>query len=560
MRKDVMMISAGLMMLAMASCDQTEYREITEDRVVPQPVDTIKVADHFYLDGYLSRTSEDIGGRQLNAVNLFSAGEELYVANFAGKCIDVFDAETLELKRSMSNGDRTLARDVYAEGDHLFVAAGDSREVQIFEKKTGKYLSRLGTGSWPASNVSWAGCVCATPRLVFVRDSKETNIRVFDREALDMNAANNNNVYAKLATGSYFIGSKFEPQSESYDMEAIGDSLYSFIPRTGTIYAWKVQDIIEKKNDAPAKITQNATEKIRSISKTDDKEKFFVSMEKDGKMQLAEYTLADIQKRDFSQPIRSFASDGRVSLPSQTIVTYQKEKLILTNGSVGHAKNVAGKLGILDQFEDIFDIVHAGFLPKPERATYENFLAKHSVDPGRAAMFEDIEKNLLVPSALGMKTVLIVPRTPDPDDETLELFGGEMNYVVQVVSPEDEVGAVDAVLRGAVRRLFAVAGGDVVLGTIRVPIPGGFVERPGPSFTGDAEILGYPITGGVRVRVASTTSSAQHLRAAQQDAANTRRVIALNRATDDGAGNFVAPLGTVNYAGKTISLDRKSVV
>ena len=233
----------------------------------------------------------------------------------------------------MSNGDRTLARDVYAEGDHLFVAAGDSREVQIFEKKTGKYLSRLGTGSWPASNVSWAGCVCATPRLVFVRDSKETNIRVFDREALDMNAASNNNVYAKLATGSYFIGSKFEPQSESYDMEAIGDSLYSFIPRTGTIYAWKVQDIIEKKGDAPAKITQNATEKIRSISKTDDKEKFFVSMEKDGKMQLAEYTLADIQKRDFSQPIRSFAGDGRVSLPSQTIVTYQKEKLILTNGA-----------------------------------------------------------------------------------------------------------------------------------------------------------------------------------------------------------------------------------
>ena len=94
MRKDVMMISAGLMMLAMASCDQTEYREITEDRVVPQPVDTIKVADHFYLDGHLSRTSEDIGGRQLNAVNLYYDGEELYVANFAGKCIDVFDAES----------------------------------------------------------------------------------------------------------------------------------------------------------------------------------------------------------------------------------------------------------------------------------------------------------------------------------------------------------------------------------------------------------------------------------------------------------------------------------
>ncbi len=144
---------------------------------MPQPVDTIKVADHFYLDGYLSRTSEDIGGRQLNAVNLFSDGEELYVANFAGKCIDVFDAETLELKRSMSNGDRTLARDVYAEGEHLFVAAGDSREVQIFEKKTGKYLSRLGTGSWPASNVSWAGCVRHPSPGVRKRLSRRPNIR-----------------------------------------------------------------------------------------------------------------------------------------------------------------------------------------------------------------------------------------------------------------------------------------------------------------------------------------------------------------------------------------------
>lgn len=148
-----------------------------------------------------------------------------------------------------------------------------------------------------------------------------------------MNAANNNNVYAKLATDSYFIGSKFEPQSESYDMEAIGDSLYSFIPRTGTIYAWKVQDIIEKKGDAPVQVTETWNARLRSISKTDDKEKFFVSMEKDGKMQLAEYALADIQKRDFSQPIRSFAGDDRVRLPSQTIVTYQKEKLILTNGA-----------------------------------------------------------------------------------------------------------------------------------------------------------------------------------------------------------------------------------
>ena len=83
MRKNMIMIGAG-MMLALASCDKTEIREITEDRVVPQPVDTIKVADHFYLDGHLSRTAEDLGGRPLDAANLFHDGEELYVANFAG--------------------------------------------------------------------------------------------------------------------------------------------------------------------------------------------------------------------------------------------------------------------------------------------------------------------------------------------------------------------------------------------------------------------------------------------------------------------------------------------
>jgi len=109
-------------------------------------------------------------------------------------------------------------------------------------------------------------------------------------------------------------------------------------------------------------------------------------------------------------------------------------KLILTNGSVAHAQNVAGKLGILQHFEDIFDIVHAGFVPKPERTTYENFLAKHGVDPGRAAMFEDIEKNLLVPSALGMKTVLIIPRTPDPFREAWEQAAIEAGHVHYVTS------------------------------------------------------------------------------------------------------------------------------
>ena len=88
-------------------------------------------------------------------------------------------------------------------------------------------------------------------------------------------------------------------------------------------------------------------------------------------------------------------------------------KLILTNGSTAHARNVAGKLGIVHHFEAIFDIVDADFTPKPEEATYVKFLDKYQIDPSRAAMFEDLAKNLIVPYQFGMRTVLILPKVFD---------------------------------------------------------------------------------------------------------------------------------------------------
>jgi putative hydrolase of the HAD superfamily len=95
-------------------------------------------------------------------------------------------------------------------------------------------------------------------------------------------------------------------------------------------------------------------------------------------------------------------------------------KLILTNGSRKHAENVARKIGILDHFEDVFDIAASNFVPKPERRAYESFLDKHGVEPSRSAMFEDIAKNLTVPHELGMTTTLIVPKTVDPFRESFE--------------------------------------------------------------------------------------------------------------------------------------------
>ncbi len=91
-------------------------------------------------------------------------------------------------------------------------------------------------------------------------------------------------------------------------------------------------------------------------------------------------------------------------------------KFIMTNGTRKHAENVAAKLGITDHFTDMFGIVEAELLPKPHAETYDRFLARNHIHAPRAAMFEDLARNLKVPHDLGMRTVLVVP------DGTREVF------------------------------------------------------------------------------------------------------------------------------------------
>ncbi len=105
-------------------------------------------------------------------------------------------------------------------------------------------------------------------------------------------------------------------------------------------------------------------------------------------------------------------------------------RFIMTNGTRRHAEKVADRLGITRHFEDVFDIVAADLLPKPHRATYEKFLGQAGIDPTRAAMFEDLSRNLEVPDALGMATVLVVPAgTETVMRETWEFDGRDAPHV-----------------------------------------------------------------------------------------------------------------------------------
>jgi putative hydrolase of the HAD superfamily len=115
------------------------------------------------------------------------------------------------------------------------------------------------------------------------------------------------------------------------------------------------------------------------------------------------------------------------------IARLEGRKLILTNGTRAHAQAVLDRLAIHPHFEDVFDIVAAGLEPKPLPQTYDRFCSLHGVDPTRAAIFEDLARNLSVPHALGMTTVLVVPGTSQEVlHETWELEGRDAPYVDHV--------------------------------------------------------------------------------------------------------------------------------
>ncbi len=100
----------------------------------------------------------------------------------------------------------------------------------------------------------------------------------------------------------------------------------------------------------------------------------------------------------------------------RAIAALPGKRYILTNGSVRHAEAVSAKLGIDHLFDGMFDVAAAGWTPKPRREAYDLFLDRFGVEPTRAAMFEDLAKNLSVPHALGMRTVLVVGRGGEAQD------------------------------------------------------------------------------------------------------------------------------------------------
>jgi putative hydrolase of the HAD superfamily len=124
----------------------------------------------------------------------------------------------------------------------------------------------------------------------------------------------------------------------------------------------------------------------------------------------------------------------------------QGRRLVFTNGSERHALNVLERLRLSDLFEGIFDIRAAGYVPKPDPATYDLMVRRHGVDARAAAMFEDIPRNLKPAAAIGMTTVWV--REEDHPDAALVRIdpAEDLSHVHHVT--EDLAGWLDGVSAG----------------------------------------------------------------------------------------------------------------
>jgi len=82
-------------------------------------------------------------------------------------------------------------------------------------------------------------------------------------------------------------------------------------------------------------------------------------------------------------------------------------KFVFTNGSVGHAERVMGRLGVASYFEGIHDIKASAYQPKPESAAYHSVMTRFGLTAKSLIMVDDIPTNLEPASALGITTVWV---------------------------------------------------------------------------------------------------------------------------------------------------------
>ncbi len=101
-------------------------------------------------------------------------------------------------------------------------------------------------------------------------------------------------------------------------------------------------------------------------------------------------------------------------------------KIIYTNGPAGRAKEVLERISIHRHFYDVFDIIRADFVPKPDPKAFDALARYYRLNPPDTVMVEDLTRNLEPAAALGMTTVWVKTESEiDPNQST-----DNVDYVV----------------------------------------------------------------------------------------------------------------------------------
>ena len=113
-----------------------------------------------------------------------------------------------------------------------------------------------------------------------------------------------------------------------------------------------------------------------------------------------EFFLSEVHKLDYS-----------IVKPNpelkKALIKLNGKKIIYTNANKKHVDSILNQLDIENIFEGIFDIANANYIPKPEMAPYKKLIDKFNIDPKKTVMFDDIARNLVPASKLGLTTVWI---------------------------------------------------------------------------------------------------------------------------------------------------------
>lgn len=111
------------------------------------------------------------------------------------------------------------------------------------------------------------------------------------------------------------------------------------------------------------------------------------------------------------QDFLSFVHDIDLSVLTEdvglkkTLTKLQGRKVVFTNGSADYAERVLNKIGIANSVDGIHDIGYGNYVPKPDPIAYQALTQRFGFSAKDAIMVEDMARNLIPASEMGMTTV-----------------------------------------------------------------------------------------------------------------------------------------------------------